>query len=308
MALLTVWPTDAADGSVANEARWRKMARLWSPTGVRAGVGAEMVPTLAALNLTVKAGACWIDGHYCELAADQVLPVTADGLAVVRFDPVANTAELLWRAGVGVVPTMNPAGVWELPIAVVGSSFMADRRMFVMDNGLAAFSSFARDLSLPSPPDGVEVFHRDTQSFSHRLGGAWRPLKKLLYQLDFDSVTKNFTAPVTTDLFFSNTIAGAPGTLPFPVTVTVAVELLVGFGSVVHNSSAWISSIYNGTQRQLTMSQSMQSPILVVDATTGIWTYQVPANSDWTFKVTLNTSTNGGVYAQALGTVSIFTA
>jgi hypothetical protein len=128
MALLTVWPTDAGDGSVANEARWRKMARLWVPSGVCVAVGGEMAPTLAGLNMTVKSGACYIDGHYAELAADTILPVTANGIAVVRFDPVANTAELLWRSGTGLTPTQNQNGVWEQPIAAVVASAIADRR------------------------------------------------------------------------------------------------------------------------------------------------------------------------------------
>jgi len=130
MVAMNVWPTDAADGSVSSEARWRKMARLWTPSGVAAGIGAEMAPTLAYPNLTVKNGAVWADGHYCELLGDQVLAVTANGLAVVRFDPAANTAELLYRDGV-TVPAQNPTGTWEVPIAkIVGSALFDQRAIF----------------------------------------------------------------------------------------------------------------------------------------------------------------------------------
>ncbi len=127
MVAMNVWPTDAADGSVANEARWRKMARTWAPSGVVAGQGADMAPTLAFPNLTVQAGAAWVDGHYCELGGAQVLAVTANGLAVVRFDPAANTAELLYRDGVSV-PAQNPTGVWEQPIARISGSALIDAR------------------------------------------------------------------------------------------------------------------------------------------------------------------------------------
>ena len=65
MVAMNVWPTDAADGSVANEARWRKMGRLWAPPSIDPAAGAAMAPTLAFPNLTVKAGACWVDGHFC---------------------------------------------------------------------------------------------------------------------------------------------------------------------------------------------------------------------------------------------------
>ncbi len=111
MVAMNVWPTDAGDGSVANEARWRKMARHWTASGVLAGVGSGMQPSLAFPNLTVKAGAAWVDGHYAELLGDQVLAVTANGIVVVRFDPAANTAELLYRDGI-TTPTQTTGGTW----------------------------------------------------------------------------------------------------------------------------------------------------------------------------------------------------
>lgn len=131
MVAMNVWPTDAADGSVATEARWRKMGRLWAPSGVAAGVGLEMAQTLAFPNLTVRSGACWVDGHFCELTGDQVLAVTANGLVVVRFDPAANTAELLYRDGV-TVPAQSPTGTWELPIAQITGSALIDRRWLLI--------------------------------------------------------------------------------------------------------------------------------------------------------------------------------
>lgn len=127
MPLLTVWPTDAADGSVANEARWRKMGRVWAPSGVVAGQGSEMLPTYASGSVTVRAGACWVDGHYCELASTQSVTVTATGIVVVRFDPAANTADLLYRDGV-TTPSQSPTGTWELLIASMSGSVMTDRR------------------------------------------------------------------------------------------------------------------------------------------------------------------------------------
>jgi hypothetical protein len=127
MVAMNVWPTDAADGSVANEARWRKMGRVWAPSGVVPGQGGEMAPSLAGTNLTIAAGAAWVDGHYCELLGDQVLTTTANGLAVVRFDPAANSAELLYLDG-ATVPTQSPTGTWELPIAKIVASAMTDVR------------------------------------------------------------------------------------------------------------------------------------------------------------------------------------
>lgn len=127
MVAMNVWPTDGADGSVASEARWRKMGRIWAPSGVIAGAGGEMAPSLAMPNLTVQSGAAWVDGHYTELASNQVLTATANGLAVIRFDPAANTADLLWRDAISV-PAQSPTGTWELPIAKTTGSVLTDLR------------------------------------------------------------------------------------------------------------------------------------------------------------------------------------
>lgn len=134
MAAMDVWPTDAAEGSVATEARWRQMARHWTPSGVLAEVGGALKPTLTFPNLSIQSGAVWIDGHYAELPGSQVLTATANGIAVVRFDPAANSAELLWRDGVSV-PTQSPTGVWEEPIAETVGSVLKDVRGLVSAHG-----------------------------------------------------------------------------------------------------------------------------------------------------------------------------
>jgi hypothetical protein len=63
-------------------------------------------------------------------------------MAVVRFDPAANTAELLWRDGVST-PTQNPNGVWELPLAKTVGSALTDLRSF--SNPAAPTTSFILD-------------------------------------------------------------------------------------------------------------------------------------------------------------------
>jgi hypothetical protein len=153
MVAMNVWPTDAADGSVSNEPKWRKMARHWCPTGIADGVGTNMAPTLAFPNLTVGAGACWIDGHFCELPAQTMLTVTANGLAVVQFDPAANLAQLIWRDG-ATTPVQLPTGVWELPIAKVASNALTDLRVnsLVASQKIPSFATAAaRAAAVPAP-------------------------------------------------------------------------------------------------------------------------------------------------------------
>ena len=126
---LAVWPTDGADGSVSSEARWRKMARLWVPSGIDMQPGAvtSLQPTLVAgPTINVAAGACYVDGHYCELSAPASVNVTANGLLVVRFTPADNHAELLWRDAATTPTQTDPT--WELPIASMTAGAMTDLR------------------------------------------------------------------------------------------------------------------------------------------------------------------------------------
>ena len=138
MVALNVWPTDAADGSVANEARWRKMGRVWASSGV-VNTGGKLAPSLAGTALTVADGAAWVDGHYAELLGSQVLTVTANGIAVVRFDPAANTAELVYRDGVST-PAQSPTGVYELLIAQITGSALVDKRVVLGAGGAPALA------------------------------------------------------------------------------------------------------------------------------------------------------------------------
>ena len=123
------------------------MGRHWTPTGVLAGVGGQMKPTLAGTNLTVLDGAAWVDGHYCELLGAQVLTVTANGIAVVRFDPAANTAELVWRDAI-TTPSQSPTGVYEMLVASTTGSALKDRRSLVRAG--------------QPQPNGVEMYNAGT--------------------------------------------------------------------------------------------------------------------------------------------------
>src|SRR5215510_10942152 len=123
---MDVWPTDGAAGSVSSELRWRKMARLWTNTGVENL--ATLTPTLAAGPVVnVTAGRCWVDGHLCELTAPAAVPVTAGpGILVVRFTPADNHAELVYRDGVSV-PTQTDA-TFEMPLILMSGGSMFERR------------------------------------------------------------------------------------------------------------------------------------------------------------------------------------
>jgi len=165
MADLAVWPTDGADGSVSSEARWRKMARLWVPSGVDVsplGVGGAgaLAPTLVAgPTINVAIGGCWLDGHYAELTTPASVPATANGLLVVRFTPADNHAELLFRDA-AVLPPTQTAVTWELAIASMAAGALTDRRM--RNGSPPTFPNYATLKALyPTAPDGFQAVTLD---------------------------------------------------------------------------------------------------------------------------------------------------
>lgn len=154
MADLTVWPTDgAADGSVSSEARWRKMARMWVPSGVR--LAGDLAPALVAgPAIQTAPGGCWLDGHYAELAAQATIAASANGLLVVRFTPADNHAELLYRDAATVPTQTDPT--WELPIASMAAGAIADRRM--RSGSPPRYPNYATlKLNRPTPDDGEQA-------------------------------------------------------------------------------------------------------------------------------------------------------
>jgi len=164
---LAVWPTDGAgpggDGSVSSEARWRKMGRLWVPSGVEdspLGVGGgfgSLAPTLVAgPTINVAIGSAWLDGHYAELTAPASVPATANGLLVVRFTPADNHAELLYRDA-ATAPTQT-ATTWELAIAQMTAGAIADRRQFARYGGIYPTPAcILRTTSGVSYPNGTSL-------------------------------------------------------------------------------------------------------------------------------------------------------
>lgn len=151
---LTVWPTDGADGSVSSEARWRKMARPWVPSGVDAsllglGAGNGLAPTLVAgPTINVTAGACWLDGHYAELTTPASIPATANGLLVVRFTPADNHAELLYRDA--ATTCTQTLATWELPVAQMVAGALKDIRWFTNLRGELGYVGTTTSVAVPA--------------------------------------------------------------------------------------------------------------------------------------------------------------
>jgi len=111
------------------------MARLWARDGVNPLGGGLLTPSaFTGTQVTISSGSAWVDGHFCELTAGQVLDVTANGIVVVRFDPATNSSELVYRDGIST-PTQIQTGVWEIVIAQITGGVLTDVRTFAEPKG-----------------------------------------------------------------------------------------------------------------------------------------------------------------------------
>jgi hypothetical protein len=107
---------------------------------------------------------------------------------VVRFDPAANTAELLYRDGASL-PNQSPTGVWELPIALVqGSALAYDLRTILLPDGTMLVKDGTRGY-LPLPAPSTKVTSNDTSydyvaystGWERPRGQPWGVLNTMLY-------------------------------------------------------------------------------------------------------------------------------
>jgi hypothetical protein len=224
MVALDVWPTEAGAGIVATEARWRKMGRMWTPTGV--GTAGALAPSRSGTTLTIQPGAVWLDGHYAELLTAQTLTITTSGIAVVRWDPASSTVELLWRDAV-LTPTVDFAGVYEFVIYQLQASGVGrDMRVFLP----GVWVPYTPELRGNSGPVGVIG--------NGSISGRWTRSGTLI------TAQARFTAGSTTvyptgnvrlslPTFASNTVNVPNGS----AVIKTAVGIWSGWAAIEHNTS-----------------------------------------------------------------------
>lgn len=134
------FPMAEGPGAKADRWRWRRMARLWSDSGVvRRAEPALMLhfhgwvePGMVALS----PGAVWLNGFYGETPFDRWLATPGDdGMVMAVLDPFTETLRLEWAAGLhGDMDVHNAwadhywqIGLWELN----GFGNVTDRRVFI---------------------------------------------------------------------------------------------------------------------------------------------------------------------------------
>lgn len=118
---------------LANETEWRKMGRLWRPSGVLRGelnaLAVQQRAAGAAMQVDVQTGNAWIAGHYYENGAVVELPVVAPvanpriDTVVVRLDFALGTRAVVVVQGAEAAAPAPPALTqdlttkWEEPLA-----------------------------------------------------------------------------------------------------------------------------------------------------------------------------------------------
>lgn len=131
---ITYFPFDAGAGSNVTESQWAQMARLWRPDGVISGFAnlLETTGDSSGMQVKVKTGTAWIEGHYVENDALLTLAIDAShatlhryDLIVARIDWVNNLGQIAVLKGTPgaapVVPavTQTFGTTWEIPLALV---------------------------------------------------------------------------------------------------------------------------------------------------------------------------------------------
>jgi len=129
----TYFPFDSGAGAASYETNWRKMARLWRPSGPINGALNGLLPYGDSTGMQVKVptGQAWIDGFYFETDITYTLAIaTADAtnpridVVVLRLDMSANTIDFGILTGTAAVSPTAPsvtqgATIWEIALAQV---------------------------------------------------------------------------------------------------------------------------------------------------------------------------------------------
>ncbi len=132
----TYFPFDSGAGASITEAQWYQMARKWLGSGVLPDEldELEVYADSSGMQVKVKSGQAWMEGHFYESDAEETLAIAAADASnpridrvVVRLDRVANTIALAVVTGTAAASPSAPAltqnsSTWELALAQVSVS------------------------------------------------------------------------------------------------------------------------------------------------------------------------------------------
>jgi len=127
------FPFDSGAGATVTEEQWSKMARYWRNNGVLYDAlnKMEVYADSTGMQVKVRTGVAWINGHYFEVDAQETLPIATSHATLPRIDRVVVRLDLTNNAIALAVLTGTPASspvapnvtqtstTWEIGLATI---------------------------------------------------------------------------------------------------------------------------------------------------------------------------------------------
>jgi hypothetical protein len=127
------FPFDSGAGAIVTEERWSKMASYWRNNGVLYDAlnKMEVYADSTGMQVKVRTGVAWINGHYFEVDAQETLPIATAHATLPRIDRVVVQLNLTNNAISLAVLTGTPASspvapnvtqtntIWEISLATI---------------------------------------------------------------------------------------------------------------------------------------------------------------------------------------------
>lgn len=227
----TYFPFDAGAGADVMESQWAQMAREWLPSGVIAGRANELrvYGSGAGMEVSVATGSAWIEGHFYNSDAVEVLAITAaDGALdridriVLRLESTLDSIELRVKEGTPAADPAVPAltqsaAAWEISLAQV---YVTASSLVVDIEDVADDRTFSKLINQTQYPDlrnllvngGFEIWQRGDGAFTTHW--TYTADRWLINQIESDtvSVEREYALPP------AETVQGGASSLKFTCT------------------------------------------------------------------------------------------
>jgi hypothetical protein len=180
------YPFDSGAGGSVTEAQWQKMAQHWLSTGVIKKMLNELqvYADSRGMAVMVKSGQAWVNGHFFESDAEEVLPISSSpptnpriDRVIIRLDWTSNTIQFAVLQGTPAsIPTApvltQNSSRWEISLAqvvvnasatTISAGNVTDERVYALK--LSDFISVNQILTLLKQPH-VYAFRNATLACS----------------------------------------------------------------------------------------------------------------------------------------------
>jgi hypothetical protein len=184
------------DNSSVTELDWSKMASNWMETGVIHGElnQLQVFADSTGMQVKVKSGAAWIQGHYFESDAEETLAIGAADASnpridrvIARLDWAANTIQLAVLQGTPATSPVAPAltentARWEIPLAkitvnagavTIASGNITDERIIVKNYPEVYMEANKTDLATIQPSTWTKIQGYGNQIAANRGNGTY---------------------------------------------------------------------------------------------------------------------------------------